>query len=83
MDSRWFKEDRALPKSEQKEAIQASELALKNSTLMSRRLKAILKQLEEECNTNDYDFNDNNWSQRAIANASKRKTLQDIYKLIP
>jgi hypothetical protein len=83
MDTRWFKEDRALPKGEQKEAIASSTKVLQNSTIMSRRLKQILKDLESECVRDDFDFSDTNWSFKAAANASRRKTLQEIYKLLP
>ena len=82
MDSRWFKEDRALPKDEQKDAKESSEKALKNSTLFQRRLLNILEDLIEESNRDDEDFNKRDWSTNAVANASRRKTLRHIIKLI-
>lgn len=82
MDSRWFKEDRVLPKDEQKEAKESSEKALKNSTLFQRRLTNILKDLIEEANRDDEDFTKRDWATTAVANASRRKTIRQIIKLI-
>lgn len=82
MDSRWLKEDRDLPKSEQPEAIEATQKALKNSTLITRRLTNILDAMIEECNRDDEDFTKTDWVTEAVANASRRKTLKDIKKLV-
>ena len=82
MDSRWFKEDRALPKNEQKEAIELSRKALKNSTLLHRRLGLILEELFQKTLTNDEDFDNPDWNTRAVANASRRKTIREIQTLL-
>lgn len=82
MDGRWFKEDRALPKEDQKEAMATSETALKNSTLFQRRLINILEDLVEETLKDDEDFNKRDWSTKAVANASRRKTIRQIIKLV-
>ena len=82
MDSRWFKEDRELPKEEQAEAKEASRIALKNSTLMHRRLGTILEEMFEKTLTNDEDFENPSWERLNIANASRRKTIRDIQKLL-
>ena len=83
MDSRWFKEDRALPKHEQATAIETSTTALKNSTLMSRRLGDILKDMYEHTLRVDEDFEKPGWKERAIAMSSRRKTIREITKLLP
>ncbi len=82
MDSRWFKEDRALPADERHEAQEESIKALKNSTLITRRLKRILGEMLQEADKSDEDFSKPNWKSEAIANISRRKTLNDIIKLI-
>jgi len=83
MDAQWYAEDRLLPKQEQAEAMAATEAALKNSTLMTRRLHDILETMIERTLRNDEDFDKPNWDRRAIANASSRKTLRQIAKLLP
>lgn len=82
MDSRWMKEDRELPKQDQEEAIEESQKALRNSTLFKRRLERILEDLLAETDRSDADFNDINWSLKAAGNAMRRKTLNEIIKLI-
>ncbi len=82
MDSRWFKEDRGLPKQEQLEAIEQSKLALRNSTLMHRRLGIILEEMFAKTLTNEEDFEHPEWNTRAIANASRRKTIREIQTLL-
>jgi hypothetical protein len=82
MDSRWFIEDRVLPKDERQAAQAESEKALKNSTLFQRRLELILKGMIADSERSDEDFNDVNWQYKAAANIGKRKTLNEILKLI-
>ena len=82
MDSRWFKEDRKLPRNEQAEAKQESEKALKNSTLFQRRLEKILDDLIEESDRADEDFTKPNWQLEAVAGVSRRKALGEIKRLI-
>jgi hypothetical protein len=83
MDSQWFKEDRQLPKQEQAKAMAESEKALKNSTLLIRRLGIILEGMKASTLKDDEDFEKDGWERRAIANASKRKTINQILKLLP
>jgi len=83
LDSRWFKEDRALPKEDQRGAMEASTKALKNSTFMSRRLDDILNEMLEAIDRNDEDFTKNYWERQAVANIARRKVLLEIKKLLP
>jgi len=83
LDSRWFKEDRALPKSEQQAAQEATEVALRNSTLMSRRLKAILDDEFEKCIKIEEDFDSPGWKKRIIALNARRRTLREIASILP
>ena len=82
MDTRWFKEDRALPVSEQNEAIEESRKALKNSTLLNRRLSRILEEMIQKSHTDDEDFSKPNWQLEHVANISKRKVLLEILNLL-
>lgn len=83
MDTKWFKEDREkYPRSEQKEQIEKSEKALRNSTLMRRRLLAILKDDIERTYLVEEDFDDPAWQRKTIAAAAERKTLRRIMKLL-
>ena len=82
MDARWFKEDRALPKHEQHEAKGLTRAALKNSSLMHRRLGLILEEMYEKTLTNEEDFDNPEWNTRAIASASRRKTIREIQTLL-
>lgn len=82
MDSRWFKEDRMLPKNDQREAKAESEKALKNSTLFQRRLDSILDDLIEASHRDDEDFTKPNWQLEAVAGVSRRKAIGEIKRLI-
>jgi len=82
MDSRWFIEDRKLPKEEQKEAIEQSKKALKNSTLFQRRLEGILQKELELSYSKEENFEAHNWEVLHISEVSRRKTLKDVLKLI-
>lgn len=83
MDSRWFKEDRSLPKTDQTKAQKESEEALKNSTLLIRRLTQILEDEIAQTYRSDEDFTNPQWHTQAIANAATRKTLKKVIKLLP
>lgn len=82
MDSRWFREDRTLPKKEQAEAIKESKKALQNATLFRRRLEAILNELIEESLRKEEDFENPNWERIHVSEISRRKTLREVLKLI-
>jgi ABC-type oligopeptide transport system ATPase subunit len=82
LDPRWFKEDRKLPKGEQTDAIKESEKIIRNSTLLRRRLKSILEEEVEATYRYDEDFENAAYERIVIANASTRKTLRSIIKLL-
>ncbi len=83
LDQRWFKEDRALPKDEREQAQVATEVALRNSTLMSRRLKAILEEEYEKCIVIEEDFASPGWTKRILALNARRRTLREIASILP
>ena len=82
MDQKWFKEDRALPQEEQKEAIEQSKKALKNSTLFQRRLERILNEELDKSYRIVEDFKVPNWERIHVSEIARRKTLREIIKLI-
>ena len=83
MDSRWFKEDRQLPKEERAKAKAETEKVLKNSTLMSRLLKGIIEDEIEGTYRVEEDINNPAYERAVIAAASRRKAFKDIIKLLP
>jgi len=82
MDSRWFREDRALPNEERHKAITESKKALLNSTLFRRRLEAILDEMIEESYRKEENFDDPNWERIHVSEISRRKTLKEVKKII-
>lgn len=82
LDQRWFKEDRKLPKEEQADAIKESAKIISNSTLIQRRLKNILEEEIETTYRLEEDFMNPGYERLVIANASARKTLRSIIKLL-
>ena len=86
MDTKWFKEDRALARKDKSVSLQEltaeSKKALKNSTLFQRRLDQILDDLIEASVRDDEDFSKPGWQRQAIANISRRKVLGEIKCLI-
>ncbi len=86
MDTKWFKDDRALAHKDktvsEKELIAESKKALQNSTLFQRRLDQILDDLIEASVRDDEDFSKPGWQHQAIANISRRKVLGEIKRLI-
>lgn len=84
MDNLWFKEDRATSTGENYSKNKAeSEKALKNSTLMSRRLKGICEDLIRETYHMEEDVDHPAYERRVIAAASTRKAYNKIIKLLP
>jgi hypothetical protein len=83
MDNRWFKEDRALPKGEQAEAIAETEKVLKNSTLIVRRLKAICEDEIQRTYRAEEDIENPAYTRIIIGAASRRKALKDIINILP
>ena len=83
MDIRWFKEDREkYPRSEQKEQIEKSAVALRNSTLMRRRLTDIMIEDLERTYLVEEDFEDPAWERKTIAAAAERKVIRRYLKLL-
>ena len=83
MDARWFKEDRIkYPRSELDAQIRKSETALRNSTLIRRRLQEMLEEDIEKTYLIEEDFDDPAWQRKTIAAAAERKTLRRIIKLL-
>lgn len=82
MDSRWFKEDRKLPKGERVEAQKKTEESLKNSTLMSRLLTGICEDEIESTYKVEEDFNNPNYERLVVVAASRRKAFKEIIKLL-
>jgi len=83
MDSRWFREDRKLPKAERAEAQAKTEEVLKNSTLIVRLLTGILNEEIEKTYRVEEDFDNPAYQRLVIATASRRKALKDIIKILP
>jgi hypothetical protein len=82
LDSRWFKEDRKLPKNDQAAAKKESLKALQNATLFQRRLEQILDDMLAETERQDEDFSQPNWERIYVSNVSRRKILREIKQLI-
>ena len=82
MDSRWFKEDRELPRDEQRQSIEDATDVIKNATIVRRRLQRVLEdeikktyELEEKVDAPNYSI--------VVSHAAgKRKALRDILKLV-
>ncbi len=83
MDSRWLKEDRKLPKAEQAKAIEESKKALKNSTLLVRRLTNILEEEVEKTYTTEESYVGTDWEVKTQRMFARRQTLKEIIKLLP
>ena len=82
MDSRWFLEDRKLPKNEQQQAIKDTEKALRNSNLVRDRLRDILEHELDQSLRYEEDFEKPNWERIHVSEIARRKTLRQVIKLI-
>jgi hypothetical protein len=83
LDVKWFKEDREkYPRSEQPEQVKKTETALRNSTLIVRRLTRILEEDMAKTYLVEEDFDDPAWQRKTIAAAAERNTLRRIIKLL-
>lgn len=85
MNDLWFKEDREEAQrdgTDLRKLKKESEKALKNSTMMQRRLRRILTEQLEQSFRDDEDFSQPNWELNNVANISRRKTLREIIQLI-
>ena len=83
MDSRWFKEDRKLPRSEQDKAVKESKKALENSTLITRRLKDILEEEVAKTITTEESYEGKGWAVKVQRLFARRQTLKEIIKILP
>jgi hypothetical protein len=84
LSDRWFKEDREQYKGEElKKQKEESDKALRNSSLLTRRLKRMLEEDLEATSRVEEDFDDPAWERKTIAAASERKTLRRIMELLP
>ena len=83
MDARWFKEDRALPSDQRAAAKEESEKALRNSTLLIRRLTAILSEEVHRTYTKEESYTGRDWERVVYGQFKRRETLKEIIKLLP
>ena len=83
MDTRWLREDRKLPKAEQAKAIEESKKALKNSTLLVRRLTYILEEEVEKTYATEDSYEGADWERTIQRMFARRQTLKEILKLLP
>ncbi len=83
MDSRWFSEDRKLPRGEREQAIAESKKALANSTLLIRRLKQILEAEIEKTYASEEDYEGITWERKVLTMFAKRSTLKEVIHLLP
>ena len=83
MDVRWLREDRKLPKHEQAKAIEESTKALKNSTLLIRRLTTILEEEVEKTYATEESYEGEGWAVKVQRMFARRQTLKEIIKLLP
>jgi len=82
VDSRWFKEDRALPKEDQAQAIEESKKAIAAATIIRRRLARILEEEIEKTYLTEEDIYGLDWQQKVLFQIARRKTLREVYNLI-
>ena len=84
LNPRWFKEDRANYSGDKYiEQKAASEKAIRNSTLMSRRLKDICEEEVRATYAVEEDFDNPAYERRVIAAAGMRKAYKKIINLLP
>jgi hypothetical protein len=84
INERWFKEDRELYTGEELDTQkEETEKAIKNSSLLSRRLKRILEEDIERTLATEENFDDPAWERKTIAAAAERKTLRRVINILP
>jgi hypothetical protein len=84
LDARWFKEDRVPGDPElTRQQTEASDKALRNSTLLTRRLTQILEEEVAKTYLEEEAYEKPEWERIVLASASRRKTLHEIIKLLP
>lgn len=80
----WFKEDRAMYKGpELTKEKKATEKAIRNSTIVTRRLRRILNEDLDRCFQEEEDFDDPAWERKTIAAAAKRSYIRRLLKILP
>lgn len=83
MDSRWFLEDRKLPRDQQAKAKQETEKALKTATILTRRLVRILEEEVAKTIVTEEEYEGAGWKRKILRAATRRATLREIIKLLP
>jgi len=84
LQSDWFAEDRSLYKGEELKAqLEASEKAILASTVVCRRLAAMMQRDIEKTHFTEENFDDPAWERKTIAAAAERKVLRRYLKLLP
>lgn len=84
LSDRWFKEDRELYKGpELKEQKAESEKAIRNSTILIRRLRAMLEEDIEKTYLSEEQFDNPAWERIVLAAAAERKALRRVLNLLP
>ncbi len=80
----WFEEDRVSYKGQElKEQMDKSEKAIRASTLLTRRLRAMIEKDIEKTYSIEEDFTNPAWERLTIAAAAERKVLRRYLKLLP
>ena len=84
VDNRWYKEDRDQYKGEElKKQKEESEKALRNSTLIIRRLSRILEEEIQKTYLEEEEYTHQAWERVVLASAAKRKAYKQVLNLLP
>jgi hypothetical protein len=84
LNDRWFKEDRkAYSGVELSKQKSETEKALRNSTVLLRRLKEMLEEDIEKTYLTEEEYDTVGWERKVLACAVERKTLRKILDLLP
>lgn len=83
MNSRWFKEERELPREAQDKAIADATEVLQHSTTMAGKLKRIIEEDIDLLYAGDENVGTQGWEQRALANVGARKALRKLLEILP
>lgn len=81
LNSEWFAEDRKFPKEEIEAQKKETEKALRNSTVIVRRLTQILEQRLKKCDTDEEQV-DEAYPFKVAQVSGKRKAYKDILNLL-
>lgn len=84
LSDRWFKEDRQKYKGEElRKEKEATEKAIRNSSIVLSRLTRMLKEDIETTYDVEEDFENPAWERLVLAAAAERKALKRVLKLLP